>query len=124
MQTIKLLLGNWEGLLNNFIEMLVQDACKARGPIESIRTVTIDEFTHEGLTGRYDLAILIPNNLAPEWMVPTAFDAFGEGSKAIRRVRARCATPIVAISAFDRQDEEERLLLEAGAACVLELPFN
>ena len=124
MKTFNLLLANSEGLLNNFIQVLVQDVCEDHGTLNCTSTETVDELISYGVTGRFDLIILIPNNLAPGWMLPANYGPFGEACRAIRTLHSKCATPIIAIAAFENRAKQESLLLSAGAAVVLELPFH
>ena len=124
MKTINLLLGNSEGLLNNFIEALVQDACQAHAIINATHTRTVEQFTSQGLRGSFDLAIVIPNNLASETGPGRGLDIFEEASHAIRLISQRTSTPVIAIGVFDLLDRQEKLLFNAGSACVLELPLQ
>jgi CheY-like chemotaxis protein len=126
MKTIRALLGNSEGLLNNFMEVLLQDACAEIARVHCTWTKTLDEFLLHGASGRYDVAVVIPNNLMPALAPgePRLYDAVAETAAAIRQLRKRSATPVITVGVFDRRAEQEKLLLEAGAATVLELPFS
>src|SRR5262245_5751929 len=115
MKTFNLLLGNSEGLLNNFIEVLVQDVCEDHGTLHCTAIETIDQLILHGASGRFDLIIMIPNNLAPESTRPAKSDPFAEAGRAIRALRAKCPTPIIVIAAFDNRPEQESMLCSAGA---------
>ena len=124
MKTMHLLLGNSEQLLSNFIEVLVQDACAHAGLVTSSSVRTVEGLILQGLTGRFDLMIVVPNNLVPDSSYPRGYDAFGEAGQAIRIVKKRCGMPSVALAAFGDRSREETILRAAGADCVLELPFH
>ncbi len=124
MRTIRLLLGNSEQLLTNFIEVLVQDACADEGLVETSSARTVEAVILKGLTGRFDLGIIIPNNLIADRAPSSRQDAFSEAAQAIHILKKRCSMPIVATAAFRERCLEERLLWEAGADRVLPLPFH
>ncbi len=124
MKTMHLLLGNSEQLLSNFIEVLVQDVCADAGLVTSSSVRTVEGLILQGLTGRFDVMIVVPNNLVPDNTYPRGFDAFGEAAQAIKIVKKRGKLPIVAVAAFGNRAREEAILREAGADCVLELPFH
>ena len=48
----------------------------------------------------------------------------GEGVRAIRSIKSKRPAPVIAIVALEERARYEPLLLEAGADCVLELPFE
>ncbi len=124
MKTYHLLLGNSERLLSNFMEVLTQDACadQAVVAIQSVRTV--EGLILQGLTGRFDLMVVVVNNLVPDRTFPQSQDAFAEAADAIRLVKKRCGLPVLAIAAFTDRLQEEALLRRAGADRLLELPFH
>jgi hypothetical protein len=124
MNTMNLLLGNSEQLLNNFIQILVQDACADEGIVTSTSVRTVEGLILQGLTGRFDLVIVIPNNLVPDGTSTRAYDAFAEAGEAIQILKKRCGMPILVAAAFGERTTEEPLLWRAGADRVLELPFR
>ena len=48
----------------------------------------------------------------------------GESIRAVRTIKAKGPTPVITIVAPEERARYEPLLLEAGADCVLELPFD
>jgi DNA-binding response OmpR family regulator len=48
----------------------------------------------------------------------------GEGIRGIRAIKSKHPAPVIAIVALEERARYEPLLLEAGADCVLELPFE
>jgi CheY-like chemotaxis protein len=72
----------------------------------------------------FDLIIQVPHNLFPAVNAPTPMRLLGEGLRAIRTIKSNRPTPVIAIVALEERARYEPLLLEAGADCVLELPFE
>ena len=124
MKTYQLLLGNCEDLLSDFLEALFREACRGRAVVECTRTGQAGEFTRLGCERPFDLIIGIPGNLRPETSPPTPMGHLGEGIRAVREIKTARKTPIVAIVGVEERARYEALLLEAGADCVLELPFD
>jgi len=121
---MNLLLGNSEQLLTNFVEVLVQDACADMGIVTSTSVRTVEGLILQGLTGRFDLVIVIPNNLVPDPTCARAYDPFAEAAEAIRILKKRCGMPVLVAAAFNGRTTEEAILWRAGADRVLELPFH
>lgn len=124
LKTYHILLGNGEEVLNDFIETLFQEVCEGRAAVQCTRTPRVGEFVRVGCEGEPDLIIQLPHYLAPELTAPTPMGYLGEGLRAIRTIKSRRSAPIIAIVAFNERGRYEPLLLEAGADCVLELPFE
>ena len=124
LKTYHILLGSGEELLNDYIETLFQEVCEGRATVQCTRTPRVGEFVRVGCEGEFDLIIQIPNYQTPELTAPTPMGYLGEGLHAIRAIKARRPAPIIAIVAFKERGRYEPLLLEAGADCVLELPFE
>ena len=124
MKAYHILLGNCEEHLNDFIETLFQEVCQGQAAVHCTRTRRAEEFIRAGCESGYDLIIQIPNNLTPELAAPTPIGYVGEGLRAIRAIKSKRPAPIIAITAFAERARYEPLLLEAGADCVLELPFE
>ncbi len=120
MNRVELLLGNAEELLNSFIEAAVQDVFGGRAKVSTRRTGRVDELIAWSARGRFDLVILIPDNL---------FTKRGETGSlhsvvtAIHKLRAS-SSAIIALPVCGRRRQTEQLLLKAGADCVIELPFD
>jgi len=121
MKTVNLLLGNSEGRVNNLIEALMRDVCDNHAIVHSIRTARVDEFIRQGCEGDFDLAIVIPDNLLPDPSRRTALSSIGEAVRAFEAIKKQRYTPIIAVAVCAQY---ETLLSDAGADCVLELPFN
>jgi len=124
MRTMHLLLGNSEQLLTNFIEVLAQDACAEEGLVSTTSVRTVEALILQGLTGRFDLAIVIPNNLVPDSIYVRERDAFSEAAEAVRILKKRCPIPVLVAAVFNQRPKEETLLRQAGADSVRELPFH
>lgn len=124
MKTYHILIGNCEGLLNDFIEALFQEVCQGKAAVQCTRTARISEFIRLGCDSGFDLVVQIPNNLFSAANAPTPMDLIGEGIRAIRAIKSKHPVPVIAIVAPEGRARYEPLLLEAGADCVLELPFE
>lgn len=120
MKTVELLLGNAEDLLNSFIETAVQDVFDGRAKVNARRTGRLDQIVAWGREGHFDLVIVIPDNL---------FNTQGEAGcldsvlTAIEMLRTS-SSAILALPVCGQRRQTEKLLLKAGADCVLELPFD
>jgi len=124
MKTYHILLGNCEECLNDFIEILFQEVCQGQALVQCTRTARVSEFVWQGCQNEFDLIVQIPHNLTPELSAPTPMGHLGEGLRAIRTIKSKRPAPVIAIAAFEERARYEALLLEAGADCVLELPFD
>ncbi len=123
-RTMHLLLGNSERLLTNFIEVLVQDACPERGLVRTTGVRTIEAFILEGLTGRFNLGIIIPKNLLPDGAATRIYNPYSEAAQAIRVLKKRCSMPIIAAAAVEEHSIEVQMLRAAGIDGLVELPFH
>ena len=124
MKTYNILIGNCEELLNEFIEALFQEVCDGRTSVKCTRTARAGDFVRQGCDTEFDLIIQVPHNLCPELSAPTPIGLIGEGIRAIRTIKSKRPTPVISILALEERARYEPLLLEAGADCVLELPFH
>jgi hypothetical protein len=124
MKTYNILIGNCEELLSAFIETLFQEACGDHAAVQCTRTGRVGEFIQLACDQEFDLVIQVPHNLFPEVSAPTPIGLIGESIRATRAIKARRPAPIIAIVAVEERGRYEPLLLEAGADCVLELPFG
>lgn len=124
MKKYHILLGNSEALLNDFIEALFREVCQGRAAVKCTRTAQIGEFSRLGCENAFDLVIGVPANLRPEVSPPTPMGRLGEGLRAIRAIKSKRPAPVIAIVRLEERARYEPLLLEAGADCVLELPFD
>ncbi len=124
MKTYRILIGNCEELLSDFIEALFQEACSGQASVECVRKAKVREFVAQGCEEDFDLVIQVPHNLFPEVSAPTPIGLIGESIRSIRAIKARRSAPLISIVAAEERGRYEPLLLEAGADCVLELPFG
>ena len=124
MKTYHILLGNGEELLNDFIETLFQEVCQGQTAVQCTRAPQVSDFVRAGCDSKFDLIVQIPHYLTPELTAPTPMVYLGEGLRAIRTIKSKRPAPIIAIVAFEERARYEPLFLEAGADCVLELPFE
>jgi DNA-binding response OmpR family regulator len=123
MSAVNLLLGNSEDVLNGLIENAVQEACGRNISVRTASARSADDFLRQGRRRHHQLAIVIANNLLG---VPGRTSHFLEKSESLRAISSLkqiCPAPILVLAAFNNRELEEKLLLQAGADCVLELPF-
>jgi CheY-like chemotaxis protein len=124
MKTYHILIGNCEELLSDLIESLFREACAGRATVQCTRAERVGDFVQQGCEGDFDLIIQVPRNLFPETSAPTPIGLVGESIRAIRAIKAQRPVPVIVIVALAERARYEPLLLEAGADCVLELPFE
>jgi CheY-like chemotaxis protein len=124
MKTYHILIGSCEELLNDFIEALFQEACQGKATVKCARAARVGDFVQWACDTEFDLIVQVPHNLFPELAAPTPMGWLGEGLRAIGTIKSKRPTPIVALVALEERARYETLLLEAGADCVLELPFE
>ena len=124
MKTYHILIGNCEELLNDFIEALFREVCPEKAAVEFTRTARVGDFVEQACETEFDLIIQVPHNLFPAVAAPTPMGLLGEGIRAIHAIKAQHPAPVIAIVALEERVRYEPLLLEAGADCVLELPFE
>ena len=124
MKTYHILIGNCEDLLSDFIETLFQEACAGQAAVQCTRTAWIAVFVRHGSDRDFDLVIQVPHNLFPELSTSTPLGLIGESICALRTLKANRPAPVIALVALDARARYEPLLLDAGADCVLELPFD
>ena len=124
MKTYRILIGNCEELLNDFIEALFREACQGKAVLQCSRTSRAGDLVRRACGGEFDLVVQVPHNLPPETSEPTPIGFIAEAIRAIQTIKAKCPVPIVTIVAPEERSKYEPLLLEAGVDCVLELPFD
>lgn len=124
MKTYHILIGNCEELLSDFIEALFHEVCDGQAAVQCARTARIGDFVRQGCDADFDLIVQVPHNLLPEHTAPTPLGRLGEAIRAIRTLKSKRPAPVIAIVALEERARYEPLLLEAGADCVLELPFD
>ena len=121
MDKVYLLVANSERRLTSFIESLVLDACFDQACVETTRVGRADELVKLASSGAYQLVIVVADNLLPGPGLRNAWVSADEAARAIHAIRSRCGTPVMAVAVFPA---DEASLLEAGAECVLRLPFE
>ena len=124
MKRIHLLTGNAEGRLSDLIEGIVKEICANHAKLECARTARVDEFITLGCKEENELLILIPHNLLPDLCEPSMLTDVGEAVRAIRMIKSQRAVPIVALVLENQKSQCEPLFTEAGADCVLGIPFS
>jgi CheY-like chemotaxis protein len=124
MKTYHILIGNCEELLNDFIEALFQEVCHGKAAVQCTKTARGADLVRQACETEFDLIIQVPHNLFPELNAPTPMGLLGEGLRAIRTIKSKRPAPVIVIVALEERARYEPLLLEAGADCVLELPFE
>ena len=120
MRKINLLLANSERRLSNLIESLVLDACFEQGFVETTRIERADELVKLASSGAYQLIIVAAENLSAGPGLEKSWVSTKEAVRAVQTIRARCDTPMIAVAVSNKH---ETSLLEAGAECVVRLPF-
>jgi hypothetical protein len=124
MKTYRILIGNCEELLSDFIETLFREACRGKVAVQGYRTARVADFVRQACGHDLDLIVQVPHNLLPQVTAPTPIGLIGESLRAIRTIKSKRSTPIITLLAVEERARYEPLLLEAGADCVLELPFD
>jgi CheY-like chemotaxis protein len=124
MKTYHILIGNRQELLSDFIEALFQEVCEGKAAVQCTRAARVSDFVRQGCDGEFDLVVQVPHNLCPALNAPTPLGFIGEGIRAIRTIKSKRPAPIITLVAPEERARYEPLLLEAGADCVLELPFE
>ena len=124
MKTYRILIGNCEELLSDFIGALFEEVCADQAAVRCTRTARVEEFIRLGCDQEFDLIVQVPRNLIPQASALTPMGLIGESLGALRAIKAQRPAPIIALVALEERARYEPLLLEAGADCVLELPFE
>ena len=94
MKTYRILIGNCEELLNDFIETLFQEACQGEATVQCTRTARIGDFVRQGCEREFDLIVQLPHNLLPELSAPTPIGFIGEAIRAIHTIKSRRPIPV------------------------------
>ena len=123
MKTYHILIGNCEEVFNDFVEALFQEVCEGKAKVQCTRTARVGDFVRQGCEHDFDLVIQVPHSLFPEVSAPTPIGLIGEAIRAISTIKSKRQAPVITIVAPEERGRYEPLLLEAGADCVLELPF-
>ena len=112
MKSLNLLLACSDRRINNTVEVVVHDVCYNQAVVRSRRTSRIDELLHLGCRNEFNLIIVAPGHLLAEPSRRVAHISVGEVTRAIRLIKARCPSPILAVAV---NEEDELGLLQAGA---------
>ncbi len=121
MEAIRVLLANSDRQLNGLIEAQVLDVCYNQAVVRFTKTGRAGELAHLGRSGQFDLIIVAAENLSPGASRRDTAVASEEVLRAIRGIRSRCSTPVLAITVTL---EAEATLLGAGAEHVVRFPFQ
>ena len=121
MKTLNLLLGNSDRRICNLIEVMVLDVCYNRASVKTTRAARIDELAHKACREEFDFMIVAPASLLPAPGLEPCPQRVIEAIRQIRKVRTPRRMPIIAIAV---SPEGEFPLTNAGADCVLGLPFH
>jgi hypothetical protein len=124
MKTYHILIGNCEELLNDFIETLFQRVCEGKAVVKCTRTGRTGDLVRQACERELDLVVQVPHNMISEVREPTPIGFIAEAIRSIHAIKLRRAVPVILIVAPEERSRYEPLLLEAGADCVLELPFE
>jgi DNA-binding response OmpR family regulator len=124
MKTYHILLGNCEELLNDFIEALFREVCEGKAVVKCTRAARAGDLVRQARDREFELVVQIPHNLLPEVSAPTPMRFIAEAIQSIRTIKSERPVPVVTIVGPEERSKYEPLLLEAGADCVLELPFD
>jgi len=124
MKTYHILLGNCEELLNDFIEVLFREVCEGKAVVKCTRAARARDLVRQACEREFDLVVQVPHNLLPEASELTPIGFIAEAIRSIQIIKSRRPVPVVTIVALEERAKYEPLLLEAGADCVLELPFE
>jgi hypothetical protein len=124
MKTYHILLGNCEDLLNDFIETLFQRVCEGKAVVKCTRTGRAGDLLRQACEREFDLVVQVPHNMISEASEPTPISFIAEAIRSIQTIKSRRPVPVILMVAPEERSRYEPLLLEAGADCVLELPFE
>jgi hypothetical protein len=124
MKTYHILLGSYEESFNSFVEALFWEVCEGQAVVICTRAARADDLIRKACDSEFDLIVQIPHNLLPQASEPTPIGFIGEAIRSIQTIKSRRPVPVITIVAPNERSKYEPLLLEAGADCVLELPFD
>ena len=120
-QTVKMLLGNSEERLNNIVEKLVRDVFADVAVVQAVRTAKVGQFMRQGCEQDFDLIVVMPDGLKPEYRPQGSLGHIGEATRAIHAITQARASRVLA---FSERSADESVLLEAGAEHVIGIPFK
>jgi hypothetical protein len=124
MKTYHILLGSNEDSLNDFVEALFWEVCEGQAVVKCTRAARAGDLVRQACDSDFDLVVQIPHSLLPEAGEPTPIGFLAEAIRSIQAIKSRRPVPVITIVAPQERSKYEPLLLEAGADCVLELPFD
>lgn len=124
MRDQRILLGNCEPLLNDYVEALFKELCYGRTVLQCIRASWLEEFERQACRIKFDLVMLIPNNLRQEGNQSASLSRSHDALRVLRAIKHRASTPVLAIMLADERAHDEPLLKAAGADALLGLPFD
>jgi DNA-binding response OmpR family regulator len=121
MKNIDVLLASADRRAGNLIEVQVRDLCYGHEVVNCHRGMGVDDLLRDGSVPGMDLIILTPDSLIPSSTQPRLYASMSMVTKAIRTLKERYATPIIAVGVQSKHQAE---LLDAGVDCVLGLRIN
>jgi len=121
MKTVKLLLASFDKRTNNLVEAVVRNVCFGRAMVDCCNTTRIDKLYFMALRDDFDLIVIAPDHLMPEPSRKTDLVPLEESWQMIRRLKAECRIPILAVSV---PKAARNAALEAGAVAELGLFFK
>ncbi len=120
-KTVNLLLGNSDVRVSNLIEALVRDVCNNRAVVHCTRASRLDEVDQQVSQEKFDLVILVPEKLSAEKSRSGSDGCYAKAADSIRTLKNKAR---VATLAMGVPSEHQAELSNAGADCVLDVPFK
>jgi hypothetical protein len=120
-KTVKLLLGSGEGRFNTVIEALVREVCREQAVVHTTRAVQVGEVIRHGSEQEFDLIILIPDHIRPDYSPQGSPGFAAEAVRAIQAIKSGRGSAVLVFSPGGRHGES---FMEAGAEYVLGIPFK
>jgi CheY-like chemotaxis protein len=125
MRSVRVLIGNTEEVLSDFIAAVIEDYVADRAKVEFVRHTHIEGIQGAASDERFDLLVLVVNNILSrsEAVMKSTESRIERVTEFIRANKARSKVPIVAFSGWNPPGLATRLE-QAGADILLELPFK
>lgn len=120
-KTVNLLLANSEGRVSNLIEALVRDVCDERAVLHCTRATHLEDFHRQVSEESFDLVILIPEKLPSVSTTPGPRSGYVKTADTLRTLKGKRRTPALAVGV---PAQHQAALADAGADCVLDVPFK
>ncbi len=120
-KTVNLLLASSEGRTSNIIEALVRDVCDDKAVLHCTRVAHVEDFHRQVRDENFDLVILIPEKLPSVTKTPGPRSRYVKTVDVIRQLKTKRRTPTLAVGV---PEQHRATLADAGADCVLDVPFK